>query len=179
MKDFVSKNHRLLFYSCWLLLCLVQSAFTELLDDEAYYWVYSKFPAWGYFDHPPMVAIMIKAGYSIFHNELGVRLISVFMNLFSLVIIEKLIPEKTPKLFYAIALSLAVLQVSGFVAAPDIPLIFFTALFFLAYKKFITRASFLHILFLALVMALLLYSKYHGVLVIFFVLVSNLKLFTR
>jgi hypothetical protein len=126
-----------------------------------------------------MVAIMIKAGYSIFHNELGVRLISVFMNLFSLVIIEKLIPEKTPKLFYAIALSLAVLQVSGFVAAPDIPLIFFTALFFLAYKKFITRASFLHILFLALVMALLLYSKYHGVLVIFFVLVSNLKLFTR
>ena len=179
MKNFVSKNHRLLFYSSWLLLSLVQSAFTELLDDEAYYWVYSKFPAWGYFDHPPMIAVMIRAGYSVFHNELGVRLVGAFMNLFSLAIIEKLVPGKKPKLFYAIALSLAILQVGGFLAAPDIPLIFFTALFFLAYKKFIARASFLNILFLALVMALLLYSKYHGVLVIFFVLVSNLKLFTR
>ena len=70
----ILQHHKKIFYGAWLLLNLVQSAATGLIDDEAYYWVYSQFPAWGYFDHPPMVAILIKAGYSIFANELGVRL---------------------------------------------------------------------------------------------------------
>ncbi len=52
----------------------MQSGLTELQDDEAYYWVYSHFLDWGYFDHPPMTALLIKMGYAIFHNELGVRL---------------------------------------------------------------------------------------------------------
>ena len=75
MREFFRKNHRFLFYSSWIILGLIQSRFTELLDDEAYYWVYSKFLDWGYFDHPPMVALLIKLGYSIFQNELGVRLL--------------------------------------------------------------------------------------------------------
>lgn len=179
MKNFIAKNHRLLFYGGWLFVSLVQAGFTELLDDEAYYWVYSKFPAWGYFDHPPMIAMMIKAGFAVFPNELGVRLVSVFLNVFSLLIIEKLIPDKKPKLFYGIAFSLAVLQVSGFVAAPDIPLIFFTALFFLVYKYFLVKPSVFNTLLFGMVMALLMYSKYHGVLIIFFVLISNPRLLTR
>ena len=59
MKFFFQKNHRLLFYTSWLLLALAQSASTELIADEAYYWVYSQFPAWGYFDHPPMIAFLV------------------------------------------------------------------------------------------------------------------------
>ncbi len=43
-----------------LILNLIQAANTELLDDESYYWAYSRFPAWGYFDHPPMIAVMIR-----------------------------------------------------------------------------------------------------------------------
>src|SRR6266498_4226721 len=176
---FFQKNHRLLFYSSWIILGLIQSRFTELLDDEAYYWVYSKFLDWGYFDHPPMTAVLIKLGYSIFQNELGVRLFFLLLNVLSLVIIEKLIDKKNPSLFYAIALSLAVLQISGFVAVPDTPLIFFTALFFLCYKKFLHRSSLSNSFLLGLVTAALLYSKYHAVLIVFFVLLSNLKLFTR
>ena len=65
---------RQLFYVNWLILNLFQATTTGLLDDEAYYWVYSRFPDWGYFDHPPMVALLIKAGYTIFANPLGVRL---------------------------------------------------------------------------------------------------------
>jgi len=59
MNLFFQKHHRLLFYSSWLLLALAQAASTELIADEAYYWVYSRFPAWGYFDHPPMIAFII------------------------------------------------------------------------------------------------------------------------
>jgi hypothetical protein len=32
------------------------------LDDEAYYWVYSKFLDWGYFDHPPSGGFADKDG---------------------------------------------------------------------------------------------------------------------
>ena len=175
----LQKNHRLFFYGLWLLLGLVQSGLTELQDDEAYYWVFSQYLDWGYFDHPPMIALLVKMGYAIFPNELGVRFFPLLLNIFSLVIIEKLIDKKQPFLFYTIALSIAVLQVSGFVAVPDIPLLFFTALFFLCYKKFVSNFSFLNTLLLGLAVALLLYSKYHAVLIVFFVLLSNSKLFTK
>jgi hypothetical protein len=179
MKLFLQRNHRAVFYSAWIILGLIQSRFTELLDDEAYYWVYSKFPDWGYFDHPPMVAVLIKMGYFLFQNELGVRLLFLLLNVLSLVIIEKLIDNKRPFLFYGIVLSLAALQLSGFSAVPDTPLIFFTALFFLCYKKFLQHSSLLNSFFLGLVTAALLYSKYHAVLIVFFVLLSDLKLFRR
>src|SRR6185503_16333729 len=121
MRAFVQKNHRLLFYSAWILLGLIQSRYTELQDDEAYYWVYSKFPDWGYFDHPPMIAMLVKMGYSIIHNELGVRIMFLLLNVGSLLMIENLTGKKNPFLFYAIALSIGILQVGGFMAAPDIP----------------------------------------------------------
>jgi 4-amino-4-deoxy-L-arabinose transferase-like glycosyltransferase len=33
-----------------------------LTADEAYYWMWSKHLAFGYYDHPPMVALVIRAG---------------------------------------------------------------------------------------------------------------------
>ena len=177
MRSFLQRHHRLLFYISWIILGLIQSRATELLDDEAYYWVYSKFLDWGYFDHPPLVALLIKMGYSIFQNELGVRLFFLLLNVLSLFLIERLIEKKGSFLFYAIALSLAVLQLTGFVAVPDTPLIFFTALFFLGYRSFLRDTSLLNTLLLGLVVAALLYSKYHAVLIVFFVLLSDLKLF--
>lgn len=177
MRSLFQRHHRILFYSSWIILGLIQSRFTELLDDEAYYWVYSKFLNWGYFDHPPMVALLIKMGYSIFQNELGVRLFFLLLNVLSLFLIERLLERKGSFLFYAIALSLAVLQLTGFVAVPDTPLIFFTALFFLSYRRFLRQSSLLNTFLLGVVVAALLYSKYHAVLIVFFVLLSNLKLF--
>lgn len=179
MKAFMTKYHRFVFYGLWLLLALVQSGFTELIDDEAYYWVYSHYLDWGYFDHPPMIALMVRIGYAVFHNELGVRLLAALMNTGTLLLIEQLLRRQKPFLFYAIAFSLAALQLGGFMAVPDTPLIFFTALFFVYFKKFSENKSFTNTLLLGLVTALLLYSKYHGVLIVFFVLLSDRKLFIR
>jgi hypothetical protein len=179
MKAFLRNHHRLVFYTAWIILGLVQSGLTGLLDDEAYYWVYSKYLAWGYFDHPPMIAILVKMGYAIFPNELGVRLFPLLLNVLSLLIIEKLFSKKNPVLFYAIALSIAVIQITGFIAVPDIPLIFFTALFFWRYKKFVGKLSFYNALLLGVSIALLFYSKYHAILIVFFTLFSNIKLFAK
>lgn len=179
MKEWLQKNHRPVFYITWLLLGLLQSGLTELQDDEAYYWVYSKFLAWGYFDHPPMTALLVKMGSSVFPGELGVRFFPLLLNLLSLLLIEKMTAKKNPFLFYAIVLSVAVLQLAGFTAVPDIPLIFFTALFFWRYQKFTEKQSWGNTMLLGLCAALLLYSKYHAVLIILFTLLSAPKLFTQ
>jgi len=179
MNLFFQKHHRLLFYSSWLLLALAQSASTELIADEAYYWVYSRFPAWGYFDHPPMIAFLIKSGYAIFHNELGVRLICALLSTLTILITESLIERKNPFLFYTIILSIGVLQIAGFLAVPDTPLLFFTALFFYTYRSFIKNTNWKNTLLLAIAISLLLYTKYHGILIVFFTFLSNIKMFTR
>lgn len=179
MNSFFHKHHRILFYSSWLVLALAQSASTELIADEAYYWVYSRFPAWGYFDHPPMIALLIKTGYAIFHNELGVRLICALLSTFTILITETLTDKKNPFLFYAIALSIGILQITGFFAVPDTPLLFFTAVFFYVYRRYLQKTSWQNALLLALVIALLFYTKYHGVLIVFFTFLSNAKLLIR
>ena len=176
MKFIWQNNHRFIFYTGWLLLSFLQAYLTGLQDDEAYYWVYSKFLSWGYFDHPPMIALLIKTGTLILPGELGVRFMIVILSTLTLLITEKLIETKNYLLFYSICLSLPILQVSGFMAVPDIPLIFFTSLFFLVYRSFIKKNSIINTISLGLVMTGLLYSKYHGVLIIFFTLLSNIKL---
>ncbi|MGQ0684756.1 glycosyltransferase family 39 protein [Bradyrhizobium sp.] len=63
-------------------LRLVAAAFTPLTFDEAYYWTWSKHLAGGYYDHPPMVAFVIRAGTLIAGDtELGVRLVSILLAL--------------------------------------------------------------------------------------------------
>ena len=52
------------------------AAAVPLSPDEAYYWVWSRALAPGYLDHPPMVALWIRAGTWIAGNgTLGVRLL--------------------------------------------------------------------------------------------------------
>ncbi|WP_038967586.1 glycosyltransferase family 39 protein, partial [Bradyrhizobium diazoefficiens] len=63
-------------------LRLVAAAFTPITFDEAYYWMWSKNLAGGYYDHPPMVAYVIRAGTMIAGDtELGVRLVSILLAL--------------------------------------------------------------------------------------------------
>ena len=63
-------------------LRLVAAAWTPLTFDEAYYWMWSKSLAFGYYDHPPMVALVIRAGTLIAGDtEIGVRLVSILLAL--------------------------------------------------------------------------------------------------
>ncbi|MEZ2413420.1 ArnT family glycosyltransferase [Muriicola sp. E247] len=162
------------------ILNLLQANFTQLLFDEAYYWYYAKDLDWGYFDHPPMVAFLIALGSVLFENELGIRLLSCFLGTGTIGILWLLVdhPKKRDFIphFFVLVLSMTLVHAYGFLMLPDTPLLFFTALFFLAYRYFLKKPGFLAALFLGLVMAALMYSKYHAFLVIFFVLLSNLRL---
>src|SRR3982074_469541 len=63
-------------------LRLVAAAWTPLTFDEAYYWTWSKHLAFGYYDHPPGVAYVIRSGTLMAGDtELGVRLGSILLAL--------------------------------------------------------------------------------------------------
>src|SRR6202158_5869121 len=63
-------------------LRLVAAAWTPLTFDEAYYWMWSKHLAGGYYDHPPGVAVVIRLGTMIAGDtEFGVRLVSILLAL--------------------------------------------------------------------------------------------------
>ena len=65
-----------------VLLRLVAAAWLPLTFDEAYYWMWSKHLAGGYYDHPPMVAVVIRLGTLIGGDtEFGVRVVSVLLAL--------------------------------------------------------------------------------------------------
>ncbi len=170
----------LLLLGALLILNLAQAYFTELIFDEAYYWHYAQKIAFGYFDHPPMVAWMIKISSFFFDGELGVRFVSCLFSTGTLVIlwmsIEGSEKNQYVKHFFLLAFSMTLLNAYGFFTLPDTPLLFFTALFLYTYQQFIKKPSALPSVALGLVMAGLMYSKYHAVLVIIFVLLSNLKL---
>ncbi|MFE8872113.1 glycosyltransferase family 39 protein [Acetobacter persici] len=58
-----------------LTLCrLMMAAWVPLTPDEAYYRIWALAPAAGYLDHPPLVALWIRAGLALFGDTaLGVR----------------------------------------------------------------------------------------------------------
>src|SRR3982751_62509 len=75
------------FLLLWTILNAIQAYTLEVHADEAYYWLYSRFLDWGYFDHPPMVAIFIRIGDSIMHNEFGLRMMTVLSSSLSVYVL--------------------------------------------------------------------------------------------
>ena len=75
----ILKNPKFQFYFLLLLffvINLLQSHVTYLFEDEAYYFVWSKDLVFGYFDHPPMVALWAAIGTYFMEGELGLRFLS-------------------------------------------------------------------------------------------------------
>src|SRR4030095_1469125 len=145
----------------WGLLNIIQGSFTELTSDEGYYWFYSTSPEWGYYDHPPLLAWIIRIGYKLFQNELGVRLFNILLNTAAVFLLLKLLSAylKDITVVYLIILSLPVLNYLSFIVFPDGPLLFFSILFLLCYKRLLEKNDFWSAIFLGLSLAGMLYSK--------------------
>jgi len=170
-----------IFLGIWTLINLIQASFVEVHADEAYYWVYSRFLDWGYFDHPPMVALFIRIGDSVVQSTLGLRLLTVITSTASAYLLWKILSQyaQNIKLFILLFGVIVLFHVYGFITSPDAPLFFFMVLFFYLYQRYVVADKLKWALLLALVIAGMLYSKYHGVLVLFFTILSNWKLFKR
>ena len=179
MNENRDKNLLKIFLFAITCINLLQGSFTELLPDEAYYYMYSTRLSWGYFDHPPMIALLIKITETLSHSEIGVRLSCVLLNTATAYLIYQLAAPKNIRKFIFIYFNFIAFQALGFLAVPDTPLMFFTALFLLAFQAFSNSQNLRNTLWLSLSCACLIYSKYHGFLVIGFAFLSNLSLLKK
>jgi 4-amino-4-deoxy-L-arabinose transferase-like glycosyltransferase len=117
----------------------------ELSPDEAYYWVWSKTLQGGYYDHPPMVALWIRAGTLLFGDTaLGVRLLGPLSVALGSVMVYRmgadLAPNRGAGLFAAAALNATLFIGAGAaVMTPETPLVFFwTATLFCLVRLIVT-----------------------------------------
>ena len=164
----------------WWIANLIQAGCTELANDEAYYHMFSRSLAWGYFDHPPMTALLVRLG-SFWGGEFGVRFFFTLLQPLYLYLLWRIVrPDsatvRDAGLFVLIAAAMPILQLYGFLAVPDGPLMLFTALFLWCYKRLTEDDRWSHALWLGVAMAALAYSKYHGALVVLLTVLSNLRL---
>lgn len=172
----MTKSLRIVLVLIFLFQILVATGF-ELAHDEAYYWLYSKNLDWGFFDHPPFVGVVIKIFSFLPHSELSLRIGFIILQFASLFLLLKISGSAliTSLLFFSFPLA----SFTGFLALPDIPLLFMTACYCFQLKNYLKNDSVKNSLILGLVIALLFYAKYHGVLLVFFTLIAIPSLFIR
>jgi 4-amino-4-deoxy-L-arabinose transferase-like glycosyltransferase len=125
-------------------LRLVMAGIVPLAPDEAYYWIFSRALAPGYLDHPPMVALWIRAGTAIAgQGALGVRLLGPLAGALGSLLLfdsaERLLPLGAPMsgsgagtnrgqagMAAAALLNATLLAgVGAVIMTPDTPLLFF------------------------------------------------------
>ena len=171
----------------WFVINLLQGIFTEIQEDEAYYALYGEHLAWGYFDHPPMVGLMTFLSSIFFSGTLGVRFFTIIASCLSLFMIwliainrpfdkAKDLDPKNILLFFILAFSIVMFNIYGFVTTPDVALILFSSLFMFVYQRYLSDKSWKNALLMGVMMALMVYSKYHAFLLLGLIVLSNLKL---
>ncbi len=166
---------------------LVVSSLIGLGDNEAYYWMWSKYLDLSYFDHPPMVAYIIAlttkiGGDSTFFVRLG----NTFLFLATTVLVYLLtinIFKSERAGFYSVLLTniLPLYYIVGIIIIPDGPLAALWLLFlYLLYDtvKKENGVKFWHWYLLGIVAGLALLSKYFAILLlptVFLFLLSDKK----
>src|SRR4051812_31404222 len=110
------------------LVRLLVAGLTPLFPDETYYWVWSKHLAPGYFDHPPMIALLVRLGTSIAGDTaLGVRLACVLASVAGALIVvatARRLAGDAAATIAAIVFAVMPLAAAGLVlATPDGPLL--------------------------------------------------------
>jgi 4-amino-4-deoxy-L-arabinose transferase-like glycosyltransferase len=153
------------------MLRLAVAAVAPLSPDEAYYWIWSRALAPGYLDHPPMVALCIRAGTVILGDTaLGVRLFAPLLAGLGSVLLAGATADLLDGDREAGILAAALLNATLFLAVgavmmtPDTPLLFFWCLTLWALGRVLATGVGLWWLLVGLGAGLAMVSKYSAAL---------------
>lgn len=181
--SFAKNNLALISVIIWFVVLLLQALITPLHIDEAYYRLYGQDLAWGYFDHPPGIAITTALSDVLLPwKNLAVRFVPILLHVLSLIIGWRTLKRINPDIkgfqlpLFLVILILPMFHVYSFIATPDVVLFFSAILFYSAFVLVKQRGRLLDWLWWGITMALLMYSKYHGILIIGFVILSDFRL---
>ena len=161
-----------------VLVLLVLIVFTHLIFnqnlqlhyDEAYYWVWSKNLQLSYYDHPPMIAYLIRLTTLFSNKEIFIRLAAVICSTTTIVMMYKtskcLFNQKTADITVVLALAWPLLEGTFFITTIDSPLLMFWSitLYCLARGLILGEKKFIYFSGIALGCALL--SKYTAILIL-------------
>jgi hypothetical protein len=172
-----------LFLAVITLCNLLSATLTQLSGDEALYAYYAQHLSWGYFDHPPMMALYVFTGtrlaaiFGYMHTEWAVRLCTVLSFTATLYLLWLVVKTGTQKrIFFSTVLSFFLLQFFGFVATPDSPLLLWVSFFIFCYQRFLQSNTTIWAAYLGISLAGMMYCKYHAALLIMLALLGNLPL---
>jgi len=150
--------------------------------DESYYWIWSRYLDWGYYDHPPLVAWMIRLTTEIFGiNRFGLRLPAILSWVVTAVVVYRVSSRLFPGASLAgwmatlVLISIPIFQVGFHIVGPDSPLMIFTALTYYFAFNAIDRSTGKYWILAGLSLGFALLGKYTAVLlpaIIFLALVS-------
>ncbi len=129
----VDNRLRTVFISVLLLLTVLRllvAAVLPLAVDEAYYWTWSRHLAWGYPDHPPLIAAVIRMTTMLAgQTPLGVRLGPILFSLGTsllLFFLGRELFDPTTGLVAALTYQvIPIFALGAIFAAPDAPMGFF------------------------------------------------------
>ncbi len=118
--------------AAFAVLRIVYGGLRELTPDEAYYWVWTRYLAACYLDHPPMVAVVIWLSTSLFGtSELTVRLPAALLSVATIAVTLRLAwivsrNRRVMLLAGIILLCSPMMSVLGTIITPDSPATFFS-----------------------------------------------------
>jgi len=115
-----------------LLFKVFLSAALELHPDEAYYWLWARHLALGYYDHSPMVAYFIKLTTLFSDGEFFVRfsslIVTVVLSVFVWKFAKRLFGETVASASVISVNTLPLMMVASVIITPDTPVFLFYSL---------------------------------------------------
>ncbi len=145
-----SKKYRNAFYVllvATVVFRLFYVQWVELAPDEAYYYTWSRNLQWSYYDHPPLVGFLIRAGTAVAgQGEFGVRLLWVIMGALMTFLLYRMGTEMFRRnsvgFYCALLTNISLLgAVGSVIVTPDMPQGLFWALAVFSVYRSVERAD--------------------------------------
>jgi hypothetical protein len=175
LNDTSQQTYRKLFWSLLAIVTLFRLLFANSIGlgvDESHYYLYSRHLAWGYFDHPPMVAWLAKLTTLVSNDIFYIRLGPVLCSTASVILLRFLalaLYRDERVSFYAFVMLLLMpyqhLLMVGLL--PDAPLNFFWCATLVAVWHAMKKESWIAWILAGVSFGGALLSKYHAVLLPF------------
>jgi 4-amino-4-deoxy-L-arabinose transferase-like glycosyltransferase len=142
----------------------------QLHYDESYYWVWSQNLSFSYFDHPPMIAYMMRLSSLLGYSEFFVRLPALISALVTILIMfklsDKMFGAKVANITFYLLISWPMLQGIFLVTTPDSPLIMFWSFTLFTFYLGIFEDKVKYIYLSGFCLGLALLSKYTAILLV-------------
>jgi undecaprenyl-diphosphatase len=165
MDKVLTKRNTIIFVGLITLWKVYLSATLQLHPDEAYYWMWSRHLAMGYFDHAPLLAYFIKLTTLFSQGELWVRFSGVLgtlaLSFLTWLLSRQFFDDEKVAAGSVIALNILPLTVSGsIIITPDIPAFFFWGLSIYLYWQLVRTQKTFYWYLLGIAFGFSLLSKY-------------------